>query len=382
MDDVGVIALDPVRLSGLEVYLQGLVDGCRGRAGRVADEVAGSGVPADHPIGELERLAAVCHRERDEVTWRRAMVEQLPGDLPLPARIYAGAGSAAQAGRGLAQEVADAVSEQPPRWARLERLLAELDRSARSGPFTVAFLTALGPRAVRALPLLLERAWWDGRARRAGPVAVGEPTEDERAEVTVAEVRLAAAIRTASQVEGDAGLDATWSRVYAGVPSDDEAFATAEAAATPAQREEADRVRLGLQAAGYGGRMAASVAAKVGWSQVAGVLSTGTGLMRVVVALGALDDGDGVACDVPQAGFGVAAGVVLVLAPASVPVMAAVGALSAASALFSVCRRQEPRTAETTPTADPATGTTRLPSGHASNPHVDTAGVPLPPAYG
>jgi hypothetical protein len=102
----------------------------------------------------------------------------------------------------------------------------------------------------------------------------------------------------------------------------------------------------------------------------------------MATAAGALDDGDGVACDGAQAGFGLAAGVLLVLAPASAPAAIASGALGLASWAFSACRRQEPRTRETTRTADPVTGATHLPSGHASNPHVDGAGVPLPPAYG
>jgi hypothetical protein len=378
MADVGVIALDPARLSGLEVYLQALGDGCRRRAVRVADEVAGSGLSAAHPVAELERLAVTCQRERDEVAWRRAVVEALPHDLPLTSRTYPTRAAAQAAAEALADDVIDALRDDPPRWGRLARLLAELDRSAGNPAFAATFFVTVGPVRARNLPLVLERARQVSR-----PAA---PTEAEAAVVLAAQTSLADALRTASRVPGPAALGEQWCRAYAGLPSaDDDLAADAEAATVP-QRREADEVQRSLRRAGYGLALAASVARSVGWRRAAAALTVDRGVLGLVGGPLALADGDGIACDGPEAVLRTAAaGITIIGAVAPVaagPATLAAGVLSGLAVLFDACRRQDPRPNETHPTIDPATGQSRVPSGHQTNPRVDVAGVPLPPSYG
>jgi hypothetical protein len=228
---------------------------------------------------------------------------------------------------------------------------------------------------------VLERAWSTTRV-----VADDGATADDVAALLAVQGGLAASLRTASHVRGPGALDARWTRTYAHLPVDDDALAAAEEAATPAQRSDAQRVEEVLRNAGYGVGLAVSVARAVGWRRVAAALTVERGLIGLVAAPLALADGDGIACDGPEALFrGAAAGITLLgaVAPAAVaPIGLTVGALSGLAYLFGGCRRQEPRPNETRPTVDPATGQSRLPSGHASNPHVDVAGVPLPPSYG
>ncbi|HMJ76602.1 MAG TPA: hypothetical protein VK507_11555 [Iamia sp.] len=388
MADPGVIALDPARLMGLEAYLQGLSDGCRRRAGRVADEVAGSGLTADHTVAELERLAAACQRERDEVAGRRALVAALPDGLPLTARVWPSAVQARAAADALADEVAAALAAHPPRWTDLARLLAELDRSAGSGPFTTAFFRALGPRRSRQLPLHLEQAYqraWSAPLDADGRPLAERPYPDELTEVIAAQTRLAAALRTASRVEGPAALSRAWTRSYTGLPIADGAIAGIDAVVTAAQRREVGEVEEALRQAGYGLTLAGSVARSVGWRRAAAVLTVDRGILGLVVAPLALADGDGLECDVPEAVLGsVAATMTVVGAVASVagaPITVAAGVLSGLALVFGACRSQGERPHETRPTYDPSTGETRMPSGHQSNPHVDAAGVPLPPGY-
>lgn len=379
MADPGLIALDPARLGGLEVYLQGLGDGCRRRAGRVAEAVAGSGVDAARPVAELERLAAVCRREGDEVRWRRALVEALPHDLPRPPRSFPSTTAIVAAAEALADDVRAALDEHPPRWSRLARLLDELDRGG-SPLFAVTFFSSLGPVRARRLPLVLERAWSATRAGAAGRSAV------EAWALLAVHGRLTLALCRASRVRGARALDERWCRVYAGLPPGDEALATVEAAATPAQRGDVPEVEAALRGAGYGLGLAATLARAVGWRRVAAVLTVDRGLIGLVAAPMALADGDGIACDGAEALLGAAAGGVTVLGAlvpgATVPAGVAAGVLGGLAFLFGGCARQEPRPRETRPTVEPATGESRLPSGHASNPHVDAAGVPLPPSYG
>jgi hypothetical protein len=380
MAEHGVIALDPARLSGLEVYLQGLGDGCRRRAGRVADAVAGSGLGAETPVAELERLAAVCHREGAEVAWRRALVEALPHDLPRTTLTYPTWTAAVTAAETLAGDVVAALAVDPPRWSRLVRLLAELDRSTGSGAFVTTFFTVLGPVRARQLPIVLERAWrdaWDGPA---------EPTDADAMVVLATQASLTAALRRASRVGGPAALGERWCRVYAGVPAADEDLVASEEVVSAAQRSEAIAVEESLRVAGYGLALASSVARAVGWRRAAAVLTVDRGVLGLVRAPLALADGDGIACDGPEALLGAtAAGLTVigaVVPGAAGPAALAAGVLSTLAVVFGACQRQEPRPAETRPTVDPATGQSRLPSGHPSNPHVDGAGVPLPPSYG
>ncbi|HEX7134864.1 MAG TPA: hypothetical protein VF228_19985 [Iamia sp.] len=378
MAEAGLIALDPARLSGLEVYLQGLGDGCRRRAVRVADEVADSGLSAAHPVAELERLAVTCQRERDDVAWRRAVVEALPHDLPLTGRTYPTRAAAQVAAEALADDVIDALRDDPPHWGRLARLLAELDRSAGSPPFVAAFFVAIGPVRARDLPLVLERAW------SMGPDAAA--TEAEPGAVLAAQTSLADALRTASRVPGPAALGEQWCRAYASLPSTDADLAAEAEAATAIQRREADEVQRSLLRAGYGFALAARIAESVGWRRAAAALTVDRGVLGLVAAPLALADGDGVACDGPEAVLRTAAaGVTIIGAVAPVtagPATLAAGVLSGLALLFDACRRQDPRPNETHPTIDPATGQSRVPSGHQTNSHVDVAGVPLPPSYG
>lgn len=372
----GVIALDPARLSGLEVYLQGLGDGCRRRAGRVADGVAGSGVGAEHPVAELERLARVCHHERDDVAGRRAVIEALPDDLPLTPLTYATRTAAREAGAALAQDVRAALVAHPPRWTRLTRLLAELDRSALTPAFAAAFFTTLGPVRARSLPLVLEQAWQ----------RTAEPRLSADEAVVPVQVRLADALRRASRADGPESLGTTWYRAYAGLPHDDAAVEAAERAAPSARRREAELVEGALRDAGYGAGLAGALARAVGWRRAAAALTAQRGVIGVVTAPLALLDDDGIGCDGPEAALGVAAGaftvVGAVVPAAAVPAALAAGVLGSLAMVFRTCEDQPARPQERRPTVDPASGQSRLPSGHQTNPHVDTAGVPLPPAYG
>ncbi|HEU5152994.1 MAG TPA: hypothetical protein VFU19_21050 [Iamia sp.] len=373
MGEAGVIALDPARMGQLEVYLQGLADGCRRRAGRVAEAVAGSGVSAAHPVSELERLAVVCQREREEVGWRRAAVEALPYDLPRPPRTFTSPAAIVAAAQALARQVRSALTDHPPQWTRLVALLAELDRGG-SPTFDAAFLATLGPVPARKLPLVLERAW----SERASPGLL--PTEGMRH--LAAHAALADAVRSASRVRGPLALGERWCRTYADLPPGDAELDAAEEAATPAQRSDADQAEEALRGLGYGLGLAATLARAVGWRRVAGVLTVDRGVVGLVTAPLALADGDGIACDGPEALFGTAAAALTVVGPVAPATAVPALALGALAALFGRCERQPARTGVTRPTPDPVTGQGRLPSGHASNPRVDTAGVPLPPSYG
>ena len=128
------------------------------------------------------------------------------------------------------------------------------------------------------------------------------------------------------------------------------------------------------------------MARAVGWQRVAAVLTVDRGLIGLVAAPMALADDDGIVCDGAEALLRAAAGGVTVMGAlvpeATVPAGVAAGVLGGLALLLGGCVRQEPRPHATRPTVDPATGESRLPSGHASNPHVDVAGVPLPPSYG
>jgi hypothetical protein len=300
-------------------------------------------------------------------------VEALPHDLPLPPRSFPSTAAIVVAAEALAGDVRAALDAHPPRWGRLARLLDQLDRDG-SPRFAVAFFTSLGPQRARQLPVVLQRS-----------LATG-PVRAEAGALIAAHGHLAAALRAASRVRGPAALDERWCRTYADLPTGDAALATAEGAATPAQRSDARQVEEALRGAGYGLGLATALARAVGWQRTVGVLTVDRGLVGLVASPLALADGDGIVCDGAEALLGVAAAGVTVLgaiAPAAVvPAGLAAGALSGLAFLFGGCDRQEPRPHETRPTVDPATGQSRLPSGHASNPHVDTAGVPLPPSYG
>lgn len=367
MADPGVIALDPVRMHGLEGYLQGLADGCRRRAGRVADEVGGAGIAADDSIGKLRRLAEDCDHERDVVAWSRALVEALPHDLPLPALSLDDEDLRARA-EALAARVVAAMDEVVPDWERLRVLLAQLDLRSRSAPFLAAFLTALGGRNARSLPISLNRA-----AADAGV---------DPAELAATKDRLTAAVLTASTVEGEGGLSDGWLSAYTDVAGEVPAGAAVEVPAADA----AEQVEEALRVAGWGAGAARRIAAAVGRGGAAIVLNRAGALIGLVRAPFALDDGDGLECDVPQAATGAAASVATIvgagMGPAGLPVIAAGVVLTGLSGVFSACESQEERRNETTRRVDPETGREHVPSGHATNPHVDTAGVPLPPAYG
>ncbi|QYG91985.1 hypothetical protein HC251_05730 [Iamia sp. SCSIO 61187] len=372
MADPGVIALDPARLHGLEAYLQGLADGCRRRAGRVADEVAGAGVAADASIGELRRLAAVCDHERAVVAWSRALVEALPEDLPLPALSLGAEADLRAAAEALADRIVAAMDEAPPDWERLRALLAQLDRRSRSAPFLAAVLTGLGGRRTRTLPILLDRA-----AAGAGVA----PTD-----LAAAQDGLTAAVHAASTVEGDGELSDGWLRGYTAVPAGMVPDGAPGAAVEVAAADAAERVEEALRVAGWGAGVAHRIAAAVGRGGAAVVLSRTGALVGLVRAPFALDDGDGLECDVPQAAAGAAGSVATLvgagMGPGGLPVIAAGVALTGLAAVFSACEGQEERRNETTRRVDPTTGREHVPSGHATNPHVDAAGVPLPPAYG
>lgn len=389
MADAGVISLDPVRLSGLEVYLEGLGDGCRRRAARVAEGVAGSGLSAAQPVAELDRIAAACHRERDEVAWRRALVEAMAHDLPLPTLTYATREAAVAAAESLADDVIAALEDHPPRWSRLVRLLRELDRSAPSPPFASTFLLALGPARARQLPLVVERAWRQAWVAPVGPDGrplVEHPTEAEAAVVVAVQTGFARAVRTASRVRGAGALGDLWCRAYAGLPTGDEDLAAVAGGATAEERSEAERVERVLRGAGYGAGLAGRVAEAVGWRRAAAALGVDRGLLGLVAAPLDLADGDGIACDGPEVLLGAAsAGITIVGAVvpgAALPAAVGGAVLTGLAALFAACEPQARRRNETRPTVDPTTGQSRLPSGHQTNPHVDEAGVPLPPSYG
>jgi hypothetical protein len=368
-----VVALDPVRMAGLEAYLRGLHDRCRRAAGQVAEAVASTGVDeasAAEEVAALERLAAECLLAADDVAWRRALVAQVAGGVPATAWSAFAAPAAEAAVDLLVARVQRAVDDHPPTWASLAPALAEVARLRGSEPLSARFLHGIGAGRARSLHALL------GQMARSE----GGPAR-ERAEAL--DGLLAAAVRDASRHEGDGALGAGWYASYLGVPPGADLDAVDERL-DDERRAVSEQVDDGLVAAGYGADLArrAGRLAGAGWLATAGGLAGGA--LELARAPVALFDGDGAVCDVPESLARIAAGSVAIATVAAAPtggtavVLALVGAaFVGAGALLDRCEVGPPRMAERTLTADPETGEQRYPSGHASNPHVDAAGVPL-----
>ncbi len=381
MTAAGVIALDPDRMRVLEAHLGGLGVELRRWSGRVADEVASTGgiVSVAREVAVLDSLAVECGRLRDDVTWRRTVVEQLPDALPRTSWRSFHPATATAAVDALALRVGLALQADEISWPVLAGALDELSRIDGSEELAARFLAVLGPQRTAALH--------DAIPRTANLLITphGE-TGSLRAEVDRLGGVLVETVRLGSRHDGPGALDQRWATTYLGLPAIDEQEPAAHGELT-------DAIGEALTEAGYGTRFVAWTATAIGVvgpeavarvaATVAGGASTIGGVISVAQAPITLTDGDGLECDLPEAGLQAVSGVLAVAGAASgnVPLAVAGAAVAGLAALFGGCTSQEPRRNETQRRYNPDTGESRLPSG-SDNPHVEGPGVPLPPSYG
>jgi hypothetical protein len=372
MSGVGVIALDPVRLGGLEVYMQGLADGCRRRAARIAADVASTGpaVSVAAEVAELDRLAVLCDRDRDEVLWRRQVVEQIPGGVPPTSWASFAAPVAEAAVDVVAARVVRAMEAGHPTWDALEGALEDVVRVAGSEALSARFLVRLTARRLRGLHALLDRLARDGGEASGGPGPAA-------ARAAALQGLLATVVRDGSRHTGEHALGEGWYDTYLGIPPG----AGTDDLADGGARTLAKEVKAGLATAGYGLFAADKVAMLAGAGLVRHALAPVTATVGVAKAGLSLADGDGAECDAPEAGLnllgaGFALASVVVSGGATIPLAAAAGATSGLGLLFGACRRQEGDAAQRR--YDPGTGTSTYSGGNGDSSSLDPAGVPLP----
>jgi len=411
-----VIALDPVRLAGLEQYLEGLGHGCLQGAGAIADALAGTGEEAAGEQAELRRLAAWCAIHRDDVARRRRLVEELPAGLPQPAWRFTSRAEAVDRADRLVARLRRALDGEGADRDQLAALLDELRRGAASPTFAARVLTELGPDRAARLPVLIDARW------------AGQDAAEEVAALAVVRDALAAA----SHLRGRGALSEAWIRRFHGLPADgpdeeegaDPASAAAEQllvgagfalgfARIAARALRARRVGFALLAGdelvaivragtdsepatdpvAVGPRDALTVAQVV--AHVRRLERTGLVLVAAQELLAIVEAEAGPDTDLgTRVGAALHAGstIAFVAANAATPLgwagLAGAGCLLAFAAfLASATAEGDPPPSEEnlrrrrTPTHNPDTGETRYPSGSASNMHGDEAGNVLDPAY-
>lgn len=327
-----VIALDPLRLAVLEGHLQGMADGCLRRAGRIGDELAGTGVEATDAIGLLGRVATWCADACVEVAWRRAAIEAMDGSLPLTI-IELTPEEVEREARRWGATLERALAEEPPEWDVVAEVMGEVQRRLGSGEYAVALLRYLGPRRAGLLALRIEDAM-------RGAVGAVRPLPDAVAVAYVAAQATAADLidRGTSVPEASGGLDDAWLDRLLGLPSPD-ADGVPPARSTP--RFEADEAALIVSGLGLGLRMVGRAAAALEAGRAVPVLGVAGNVIGLVgVGLSALDHVESEPlCALGELGFGVAAASAgaasVVLAPEPPLSIAAMGA----SLLFGAAAR-------------------------------------------
>jgi len=362
MDDLGVIALDPLRLSGLEVYLEGLGDGCIRGEGSIADAVAGTGESATTEQAALRELAGWCRRQRDDVVYRRRMIEALSDDLPWPDLVFANRRDETRSADALGVQMRSVLGADPPPWPAVERLLREVARGVHSSDFAVRLLTTLGPDLARELPVIVEEAF-AGRVDREEP---GAEADLDRAHETVRDL-----VVSGLRVDGDRGVTDRWAREFAGLGEVDDEDGGLDIDPT---------VRRAVEEAGF----AAPIALYLGAAYRAGRLGVtrlrGSSVVGVVTT--ALDIRAAMADPTTVNVLDASSSILGLAAPLTGPAAPAVYMAAAVLAFVAWAESHKQDDDESDVRAyNSDTGATTYPSGSATNPDVDAAGVPLPPGY-
>lgn len=392
MSDHGVITLDPQRMRRLELALDDWASTLLRTAGAVSDAFAGTGQPDRGTVADLGEIAAWAVAERDDVLWRRAIIENLGPPLPLPTLDGASPAQLETMARHLAVRLGMAMQGDAPLSVdSVEGMLAELDRLIATDPTMAAvFFATLGPRRAAELSTVIEQAYEaDWAARR--PQNPHDPVRPPMPEVDALRLlsshqRTMDALVAASQVEGDLALSDDWIATFTGVPPD------ADIELTEEQQVTADEVLEALQRVRTGAKLARSLAKAAGLERAAVVLghaavgaSVTTRLVGIATAPLVLTDGDGLECDIPeaigQAGAGVLGLVALGAAGTGVGLAAAVGAgiFAGIKTLFGECESQQAHApGNPTRTVNPDTGVAVYPGGNENNGWTDEAGVPQP----
>lgn len=392
MRDHGVITLDPQRMRTLELALDEWATTLLRTAGVVADAFAGTGHTDRGTVADLGEIAAWAVTERDDVVWRRAVIENLGPPLPLPTLDGASRAELETMARHLAVRLGlQMQGDAPLSVDAVEGMLAELDRLIESDPTMAAvFYTTLGPRRAAELSAAIEQAYEaDWALRRPenphDPVKLPMP-EVDAVRLLSSHQRAMDALIAASRVEGDLALTDEWITSFTGVQPD------ADIELTDEQQVTADDVLEALSDVRTGTRLARSLAKAAGLKRAAVVLghaSVGaTAAMRLVGVATAplvLADGDGLECDIPeaigQAGAGVLGLVALGAAGTGVGLAAAVGAgiFVGIQTLFGECESQQAHApGNPARTMNPDTGVAVYPGGNENNGWTDEAGVPQP----
>ncbi len=353
----GVVSLDPVRLVGLERYLDGLAAGCARGAADVEDHLAGTAVAVPGEVGELRRLGEWCAVQAAGVVRRRQIVEGLPATLPLPAWAPAARAVVEARADDLGPRLLAVLHDAPPDWVALRSVLAQVQRGLHDPAFVSRLALRIGPQALVMLPLAVERS-----ATTAGSRAV--PDDVDAAHRTVGDL-LARVERPST---GAAARSRWWDALEGfGVEVDDELIVRVEEA--------------GRQA-GLGGDVVMGVVRAARALRAAGGRGPAPRLGPVAVVgfigdlVDAIDDPDTLnVLSAVASGLSAAAP----LAGPAAPVAYA-GSVLLAFCAWALSNDQDDDERDVR-RDDTGTGERRYPSGSASNPNVDTAGVPLDGAF-
>lgn len=363
----GVVALDPMALARLEGTLHGVADVYRSQAWQITEVMAGTGESVMDELADLRRVTAWSERQRDDISRRRSILDDLPIALPLPIWRFTNRDEARQAAEVLVSGLLRTLEHESPSWTTLARLLDELERGNHDGAFAARVLTLLGPELMASLPLRIEQAAREGGgAERSG-------TGDE-VQAIVAETLL-----VGSRFTGSGRLPEDWAVRFAGL--DERGVASADSD---------PEVRARLEGLGFGVDLARAVALGL----EAGTVATVLGGADKVLAVARMGAGDADGWDVAGTGVGLVGslGMLLVstgVVAAPLGVAAVLGGSVVASALaWFMSQVEAPPEEQATPenrrrrhtrSYDPDTGTYRFPGGGTDQPHQDGAGGVLPP---
>ncbi|WCO68584.1 hypothetical protein PO878_07560 [Iamia majanohamensis] len=349
MADAGIVALDPPRLAVLEAFLRDAGALCTRASGDVVGELAGTGEAVPPAVGELRALAEWCGVQADGVRWRRRAVEALPAALPLPAWPPGPPALARSRAEVWAPRLVAALAGSPPDWDVLAPVLAEVARGLGDPVFVRRLGRLVGPDALLLLPLDVEAAGVAATAPEAeveaartvvGDLLAGvEPPEDDPSPAW-------AAVEGLAHAPGEAVLRQVEER------ADDWGLATDVLGGVVGLV----RVGRGAPLPGVGPLAVAGLAA-----DVAGLAADDADELDVLSTLAS-----GLRLAAPLLGpwAGVAYGGAVLL-----------GLVAWAAAHDMPDDERDVRRDDT------GTGVRRYPSGSPSNTNVDTAGVPLDPAF-
>lgn len=341
----------------LEAYLDGLDQGCRRRAGSLVDTALRAGVAPPVAVDELDLVAAWCRRSADEIRWRRALLDESP-PLPVPPFTFTSRGAARDRAEALVARLVEAMAERPPRPEVVRRLLAEAARGASSPTFVAALVDGLGPGRVSRIEALFDDL--EGTGSEVAPGTGGAPADPavdptdggEVSATTLAEIRALVVGVVGPEHPVVEWLDHLPPIVADLVESSDEIHATVG----------------NVVLAGRALRRAPTLA-----------------LTPLAAGTLALDLIDAVRDPSDVKVWNTSSSFLATVAPAAGPAAPAVFLGAALCGLFgwlaATARMSPSQLDDHERRYDPDTGAATYPSGSASNPWVDGAGVPLDPHY-